>query len=178
MNIDRATFEYMLEALLPTVTKNSVVDIIQEVYSKSFQTVSLSAIFTLWSAANSFYALTLGLSSIYRSENKDNFVFLRIKGIVGTIIIIFAIIMSLVLLVFGNKISIAIQDNFILFGEVINFILDIRSLIVIVSLFVIFVLVYRFVPDKNENKLKNQIPGALFASVRVVCAFLLFLYIY
>ena len=31
---------------------------------------------------------------------------------------------------------------------------------------------------KNENKLKNQIPGALFASVRVVCAFLLFLYIY
>ena len=39
MNIERGTLEYILEAILPTITKNSVVDIIQEMYSKSLQTL-------------------------------------------------------------------------------------------------------------------------------------------
>ena len=166
MNIDRSTLEYILEAFLPTVTTNGVVDIIQEMYSKSFQTISISAIFTLWSAANSFYALTLGLSSVYRSENKKNFILLRIKGVVGTIIIIFTIIMVLILLVFGNRISLTVEENFPNFSGIINFILNIRSLLVIISLFIIFVLMYRFVPDHQKgNSLKSQVPGAIFASI-------------
>ena len=166
MNIDRSTLEYILEAFLPTMTKNGVVDIIQEMYSKSFQTISISAIFTLWSAANSFYALTLGLSSVYRSENKKNFILLRIKGVVGTIIIIFTIIMVLILLVFGNRISLTVEENFPNFSGIINFILNIRSLLVIISLFIIFVLMYRFVPDHQKgNSLKSQVPGAIFASI-------------
>ena len=166
MNIDRSTLEYILEAFLPTMTKNGVVDIIQEMYSKSFQTISISAIFTLWSAANSFYALTLGLSSVYRSENKKNFILLRIKGVVGTIIIIFTIIMVMILLVFGNRISLTVEENFPNFSEIINFILSIRSLLVIISLFIIFVLMYRFVPDHQKgNSLKSQVPGAIFASI-------------
>ena len=166
MNIDRSTLEYILEAFLPTVTKNGVVDIIQEMYSKSFQMISISAIFTLWSAANSFYALTLGLSSVYRSENKNNFILLRIKGVVGTIIIIVTIIMVLILLVFGNRISLTVEENFPNFSEIINFILSIRSLLVIISLFIIFVLMYRFVPDHQKgSSLKSQIPGATFASI-------------
>ncbi len=178
MNIDRETLEYILEAFLPPIAKNSVIDIIQEVYSKSFQAISISAIFTLWSAANSFYALTLGLSSVYRSKNKNNFVLLRIKGIVGTIIIILTIIMSLILLVFGNKINITIQNNFTAFNGIANFILDIRSLLVIISLFIIFLLMYRFLPEQKGSGLKKQIPGAIFASIRLGYYFLFFFNLY
>ena len=177
MNIDRGTLEYVLEAILPTITKNSVVDIIQEMYSKSLQTVSISALFTLWSAANSFYALSLGLYSVYKSEGKKNFILLRVKGIAGTIIIILAIIMALLLLVFGNQINMTIQEKFPVLSNIVSFILSIRSVIVIGSLFIIFVLIYRFVPNKKGSSIKKQIPGAIFASVRLVCSIIFLFYL-
>ena len=164
MNIERDTLVYVLEAVLPTMTKNSVLDIIQETYSKSIQVVSISAIFTLWSAAKSFYTLSLGISSIYHAKNAKNYFFLRLKGIVGTITIL-SIIMVLILLVFGNNINSIITEKFEGFSNISNFILSIRSIIVIVSLFFIFLLIYRFVPGKEGERIKNQIPGAIFTSV-------------
>lgn len=175
INIDRDTLVYILEAVLPTITKNSVLDIIQEVYSKSLETVSISAIFILWSAANSFYALSLGLSSIYKGEEKDtNYILLRVKGILGTIITLFSIIIVLILLVFGNRIHLVMQESFPGLDKVIQYIINIRSIVVIIALFIMFVLMYRFVPNKKGLKLKKQIPGALFAAVRVGFGFLFF----
>ncbi len=172
MNIERSTLIYILEALLPAITKNSVFDIIQEVYSKSLETISISAIFLLWSAANSFYSLNLGLSSVYKGEVKENRILLRLKGIVGTLIVIFTIVMMLVLIVFGNKINGIITEKFESFSNVTNFILCIRSILVILALFVMFVIMYRFVPNKAGSNMRNQIPGAVFASIRLVCTFI------
>lgn len=175
MNIERDTLIYILEALLPTVTKNSVLDIIQEVYSKSLETVSISAIFMLWSAANSFYALSLGISSIYKGEEKrNNYILLKVKGILGTIIILFSIIMVLILLVFGNRINTVMEESFPMTSQISNFILNIRTIIVITSLFIMFVLMYRFVPNKKGNRVIKQIPGAIFASIRLAFGFIFF----
>lgn len=175
MNIERETLVYILEAVLPAITKNSVLDIIQEVYSKSFEAVSISAIFLLWSAANSFYSLSLGLSSIYKGEEKENRILLRIKGVIGTIIAIFSVIMVLILMVFGNRINSIIEENFENFSGITTFILSIRNIIVIGGLFTMFVIMYRFVPNKKGNRVKKQIPGAIFASIRLVCTFIFFL---
>lgn len=175
MNIENGTLIYILEAVLPTITKNSVLNIIQEVYSKSIETISISAIFLLWSAANSFYSLSLGLSSVYKGEDKENRVILRLKGVVGTIIVILTIIMVLILIVFGNKISLMIEEKFPNFIEVTNFILEIRSIFVIIFLFFMFVLMYRFVPNKKGNRVREQIPGAAFASIRLVYIIIFFL---
>ena len=175
IDIDKATLEYLLEALLPAITKNSILDIIQEVNSKSIQTVSISAIFTLWSAANSFYALTLGLSRIYiGKETENSSISLRFRGILGTIIVLISIIAVLVLLVFGNRFNIIIQKSYPMFSNIYNLIINIRSIVVVVFLFLVFTIIYKFAPTKRGNKLKNQIPGAIFASIRLVCCFLLF----
>lgn len=166
MNIDNNTLVYVLEAILPTMTKNSVLDIIQEVYSKSIQTVSISAIFTLWSAANSFYALSLGLSMIYKGEEKKaNHILLRIRGIIGTVIILVSIIFVLILIVFGNRINSIMQENFPMISNISNFIINIRGIVVIIVLFIVFTLIYRFVPNKKENRLIKQVPGAIFVSL-------------
>ncbi len=166
MNIDKNTLVYVLEAILPTMTKNSVLDIIQEVYSKSIQTVSISAIFTLWSAANSFYSLSLGISSIYKGEEKkENYILLRLRGILGTVIILISIILALILIVFGNRINSIMQDNFPMISNIANFIINIRGLIVITSLFIAFTLIYRFVPNKKGTRLIKQMPGAIFAAL-------------
>ena len=166
MNIDRKTLVYVLEAILPTMTRNSVLDIIQEVYSKSIQTVSISAIFTLWSATNSFYALSLGLSSIYKGEEKSkNHILLRIRGVFGTVITLVSIIFVLILIVFGNRINSIMQENFPMISKIGNFIIHIRGVIVLISLFIIFTLIYKFVPNKKDNRLIKQIPGAIFTAI-------------
>ena len=166
MNIDRKTLVYVLEAILPTMTRNSVLDIIQEVYSKSIQTVSISAIFTLWSATNSFYALSLGLSSIYKGEEKSkNHILLRIRGVFGTVITLVSIIFVLILIVFGNRINSIMQGNFPMISKIGNFIIHIRVVIVLISLFIIFTLIYKFIPNKKDNRLIKQIPGAIFTAI-------------
>ena len=95
----------------------------------------------------------------------------------GTIIIIFAIIMVLLLLVFGNQINMTIQEKFPVLSNIVSFILSIRSVIVIGSLFIIFALIYRFVPNKKGSSLKQQIPGAIFASIRLVCPIIFLFYL-
>lgn len=165
MNIEKDTLAYILEAILPKVMKNSVLDIIQEVYSKSIETVSISLIFMLWSAAKSFYSLSLGLLAIYKGEEEESYFFLRIKGVVGTVIVLLSIVVVLILLVFGNNIEKLMNENFENAARITSAILSIRGIGLIIALFVMFLLMYRFIPSKKEIKIKNQIPGAFFASI-------------
>lgn len=174
MNIERESLIYILESILPSIAKNSVLDIIQEVYSKSLETISVSAIFILWSAAKSFYALSLGLSSIYKDEKSENHLLLRIKGVIGTLIVIIMIIMMLVLIVFGNTINGMIEEKFEGISEITTFILSIKNMLTIIILFIVFVLMYKFVPNKKENKIKKQMPGAIIASIRMYINFIFF----
>ena len=41
VNIEKDTLAYILEAILPSIMKNSILDIIQEMYSKSFEAVCI-----------------------------------------------------------------------------------------------------------------------------------------
>ncbi len=47
-----------------------ILGIVQEVYSKSLGTVSISIIFTIWAAGKGLYALTAGLQTVYGIKAK------------------------------------------------------------------------------------------------------------
>lgn len=141
----------------------SAIEIVQEVYSKSFGTITISAIFVLWSAGKGFFALCKGLHTAYDVANKK-FVYYRIKATICTIIFIALIISMLLLVVFGNSINIVLQERFNIFSKIINLILKSKILISVILLFVVFILVYKFIP-KNKYKIKEHIPGAIFASI-------------
>lgn len=167
VNIEKETLAYVFEAILPSIMKSSVLDIIQEMYSKSFETLSISAIFMLWTASNSFYALTKGLSAIYKREEgvEENYIFLRIKGLIGAIVALLLIIVILILLVFGNSIELIIQNNFQGLSGIIQFILNARGVISISAMFVIFLFMYRFLPKGKGKGIKNCVLGAIFTSI-------------
>lgn len=166
LNIETDKLAQIFTAILPSIMKNSVLDIIQEMYSKSFETISISAIFMLWSASNSFYALNKGLSAICNKENKEeNYIFLRIKGLVTAVLALVLVIVILILLVFGNIIEQTIRENFQGFSGILAFIINARIVISIVSLFVIFLFMYRFTQNRKGKKLKNCLIGAAFASI-------------
>ena len=153
------------ESLPENLLKDGVMGIIKEVYSKSVGTITISAIFILWSAGKGFFALCKGLNAAYEVEEENNeFLRYRIRGIICTIIFIISIILMLLLLVFGNKINMLLQEKFHIFNKIIDILLTSKVLISVILLSFIFSIMYKFIP-KHKYKYKNQIIGAIIAAV-------------
>lgn len=155
-----------ISKIIPSSMSEMVLGIVQEVYSKSLGTISISVIFTLWSAGKGLYALTKGLQKIYGQKNKiqTNYFYLRIRAIVQTMLFILLIVIGLVVLVFGSSLLSIAKNHFGILKNfnVVNGILMNISLLIIS--FIVFLLLYRFIARTNK-KLKNQIIGAIFSSI-------------
>lgn len=164
--IDEELFIFILEGIIPTdILNEAVISIVKETYSKSISTITISAIFTFWSAGKGLFALCKGLNVVYevKTENKYYILF-RLRVLISTAIFIISIVFTLLILVFGNSINLFLQQKFNIFSKVINLLLKSKILISIILLSIILTLVYRFIP-KHNYRLKNQIPGAIAASV-------------
>lgn len=164
LGIDENFLINILEGLIPgEVLNDAVISIVKEVQSKSVGTITISAVVTLWSAGKGFFALCKGLSYAYQVKYENKFMQFRLRSMIATIIFIIAVIITFLLLVFGNKINLFLQQKFNIFSSIINWILKSKILISTVLLSVILVFVYRYIP-KHEYKLKKQIPGAIIAA--------------
>lgn len=164
--INEELFIFILEGMIPSdILNEAVISIVKETFSKSISTITISAIFTFWSAGKGLFALCKGLNVVYgvKGENK-NYIWFRIRALFATLIFIISIVATLLLLVFGNYINIFLQERFNIFSTLVNLLLKSKILISIVVLTIMITLVYRFIP-KHSYKLKNQIPGAIFAAV-------------
>lgn len=155
-----------ISKIIPSSMSEMVLGIVQEVYSKSIGTISISIIFTLWSAGKGFYALTTGLQTVYhtKSQKITSYIFLRIKVLLETMLFIVMIVMGLTVLVFGNGVIDIVKENF---GglESYNLISSIMAQLgFIFATFVVFLLLYKFMP-KHRISIKSQIYGALFGAV-------------
>lgn len=155
-----------ISKVIPSSMSEMVLGIVQEVYSKSIGTISVSIIFTLWSAGKGFYALTAGLQTVYQTKSKKitSYIYLRVKVLLETILFIIMIVMGLTILVFGNGAIDIIKENF---GALENYNLIssiMTQLGVIFATFVVFLLLYKFMP-KHRVSIKSQVYGALFGAI-------------
>lgn len=165
-NIAPQTLFEAISKIIPSSMNEMVLGIVQEAYSKSLGTVSISIIFTIWVAGRGLFALTKGLQFVYHVDNEEkaSYIYLRVKAIIETIIFIILIVVGLVLLVFGNSLRGIIQEHF---GGLRNY--NIWSSILtgigfILATFLIFILLYKYIP-KNKVTFKSQIYGALFGAI-------------
>ena len=179
-NIDPQTLFDAISKFIQSSMNEIVLNIVQEVYSKSIGTVSISIIFTIWAASKGLYALTKGLQLIYNINNqKDNsYIYLRIKGIIQTAIFIILIIFGLTALVFGNTLKDFIQKYF---GGLQNYniLFSILTEITLTFItFLIFLLLYKFMP-KHKVTFKSQMYGAIFGAIALnVISFVFSKYLY
>ena len=112
--IEPSTLFEFISKIIPDSMNEIVVNIVQEVYSKSIGTISISIIFTIWSAGKGLFALTKGMQNIYKTSGEENasYLYLRIKAILETILFIILIVIGLVMLVFGNNIRSILDSRF------------------------------------------------------------------
>ena len=165
-NIQQQTLFDAISKIIPSSMNEFVIGIVREVYSKSIGTISVSIIFTLWSAGKGLFALTKGLHSVYNTgeDSEKSVIYLRIMALIETVIFIVLIMLGMVLLVFGNSLKSLMQqhfgalENFSAFSQVVT------ELGFILATFIIFLFLYRFMP-KHKVTFKSQIPGAIFGAL-------------
>ena len=162
--LTRADIYGAAQVIFPDSMNGFVIDIINEVYSKTAVTVSLSAITAAWSAGKGFLALMRGMNSVYDVEELRNYIVLRFRSAIYTLIFVISIILSLVVLVFGNSIHQAAMVHMPFLAVITGMILRLKDVVSIAFLTLVFMLLYKFVPNRKA-KLLSQAPGAVFSSV-------------
>lgn len=149
---------------VPAEAQFMVRGIIDEVYVNTRTVVPITILVAIWSSAKGFQALTNGLNVINGVSETRNYLYMRLRSALCTIIFLVSIIITLLLMVFGRSIQQMLAVYWPFVAQITNFILRFSTLITMCWLALVFLLLYTYLPNKKQ-KLKEQIPGALAASV-------------
>ena len=149
--------------LFPKTVSSTIISIVNEVYSQTGTAISVSLLVVLWSAGKGVLAISNGLNTIRGQVETRNYIFLRLRAAIYTVLFLLAIILSLVFLGFGNSISMLVNKYIPVFQYVMDFIIETRTIIMILVLIVFSLSIYMFLPNKRR-RLRSQLPGAIFTA--------------
>lgn len=158
---------YLIEVvyeIFPSETNILIVNVIEEIYGKSTTVISLTAVGAVWSASRSVMSISKGLNWIYGTEKSKKYFYTRIRATFYTVFFVVAVVLSLVILVFGNALSDFVVYHVPILAHLVSFIISFRILFVMAILTFVFMTAYKLLLD-SKSKVKRHLPGALFASV-------------
>lgn len=141
-----------------------MVGIVNEVYNQSRTVIPITAVVAIWSAGKGVLAVSTGLNCVYKIDETRNYVYLRIRASLYTVLFIMAIVMGLLVSVFGNSISLFVNHRFPFLKETTEFVMQMRTVVAFVVMAGISLLVYHFLPNKKVQ-FRKLFPGAVFTSL-------------
>lgn len=150
--------------IFPDNFEGFITEIIDEVYSKSTAVIPITAVTALWSAGKGLQSLTNGLNTIYHVKETRNWLLTRIRSVFYTLIFVIALMVSLLLLVFGNNLQRTISKYAPFLADLIGIILGARTFLVFAVLMLVFLCLFRFLPNRSAT-FKSQLPGAALTAV-------------
>lgn len=146
--------------------RSLITSIVNEIYRKTGASVfTVSIIAALWSSSRGIYSIVIGLNSVYDIDENRNYFVLRIFSIFYTIVFAILIIVMLLLWVFGNLLYNYICGRFPTFAALAGAFIHKRTIFTISILTVLFMIIYRFVPNRKTGSFRRQFPGALVAAI-------------
>ena len=163
-SIQKTDVLVFVQNIVPTEMLTFVTGIVGEAYNKTATTVSVSALAAIWSAGRGMMALTQGLQSIAEIKETRNYFAVRLRATLYTVVLLLAIIVFLLLGVFGNALLEMIAMKFPIAAYVVNLIIDVKNIFLLLFAVVIFALIFRFMPG-NEMLLNEHLPGAVITSL-------------
>lgn len=159
LNIDKNLLLENVREVIPLAFHDMAFNIIEEIYSKTLTTISISAIFAIWSASKGFFTIIKGIHKIYKIE--ENYIYYKVKSVVFTALFLTLLIVISAFLVLENNINNMIT-NYLPEGTA-NIIIWLKRIAMPIIIFIVFLLFYKFTPH-CKLKLKNQIFGSLFVT--------------
>lgn len=149
---------------IPSALGDTIRININYIYSASSSFVPITAIATLWTAGMGIMGLIRGLNGILDIEDHRNYFVIRGIATVYTLLMLFVVIISMLLVGFGHVIYSYIINIIPQFSDFLSILLKLRSLVVIILMVIVFDFAYSFLPA-NRQKMLFQLPGAILASV-------------
>lgn len=164
--------------VFPGSINTMLTSIVNQVYNTSTGIIPITVIVALWSAGKGVLALTNGLNTIFGCPETRNYVYLRLRSTVYTVVFIMMLIIMLVLSVFGNSINTFIMAHIPLAAHVSGILIKARGIIMPAILVIVLIFCYKYLPNSNDLVLKKQLPGAVFASVGwMLCSWVFSVYV-
>ena len=150
--------------VFPASVDSLITSIVNQVYNQSTGIIPITIIVALWSAGKGVLAMTSGLNCIYGCRETRNYIFLRIRATIYTVMFIIVIILLLVLSVFGNTLNLFIAGHIPFLKKISDWLIMSRTFITPTVLVVFSLMIYRFLPNRR-GRFRDQLPGAMFAAV-------------
>ena len=155
--------ELILE-ITPEKMDGLITAIVDDVYRRSAGVLSVAILVTLWSAGKGMLAVIRGLNAVNGVSEKRNYFVLRLIASFYTFVMLLIVLVSMILLIFGNTlvnmIVLYLPKLKYLFDSIMNF----RFLAVWVVLTILFAAFYAYLPDK-KLRFRRQLGGASFSAV-------------
>ena len=135
--------------IVPSELEKFVTLIVKEVYTKSIAVVPISIVIALWSAAKGFHALSYGLNVIENIPEPRGWFYMRFRSMIYTLIFVLSIMGALFLMVFSKGIR---ETQTIHLSYFTRFILSNRYILSCILLTVLFIVMYRFLPNRRSEE--------------------------
>lgn len=126
--------------------------------------ISIGLITSLFSASKFFNVLQDIMNQVYGVEEKENFILVRVISLLVELAIVAVVGAVLFVFIFGQQIVAVIESFLNINLSLITQLLQLRWIVLIVILFLLFTLIYKLVPDHHLSW-KYSIPGAIFSMV-------------
>ena len=153
-----------VDRLMPDYITPFLISVIEEIYTKNIGLASASAIAAIWASAKGIQYLSKGLNEVYDIMETRNYVYLRARAILYTLVLVAAIVLALMLLVFGNSIQDLLAAHLPLVARLTQVVLKLRNLIMLAVFSLFFALLFKMLPNRKAT-LKSQLPGSVLCAV-------------
>ncbi len=153
-----------IERVTPFQVSDLLKPLISSIYQQSPALLSWSAIVAVWVAGKGIMGLTDGLNSIHGVIETRNYFVVRFRAACYTVVMILALLVSLVILVFGYSLQWYLRRLFPILNEYPDTLIIVPLMIAMLILIVLFLAMYMFLPNQKKT-FKSQFPGAVFTAV-------------
>ncbi|MCI9074516.1 MAG: YihY/virulence factor BrkB family protein [Dorea sp.] len=150
--------------VFPSTVDSLITSIVNQVYNQSSTVIPITVIVALWSAGKGVLSITTGLNTILGCPETRNYIYLRIRATLYTVLFVGVIILLLVLSVFGNSINLFVTSHIPAVKPVTDKLIELRIIVTPAALMGFLLLLYKFLPNRKDW-LRKQIPGALFSAI-------------
>ncbi|MCI9229214.1 MAG: YihY/virulence factor BrkB family protein [Dorea sp.] len=150
--------------VFPASVENLITSIVNQVYNQSMGIIPVTIIVAMWSAGKGVLAMASGLNCIYSCRETRNYIVLRIRSTIYTLLFIAVIILLLVLSVFGNTLNLFIARHIPFLKRIADWLIETRAVITPTVLVIFSLMLYKFLPNRR-GRFRDQLPGAMFAAV-------------
>jgi membrane protein len=160
-NIDSEYLMSEVSATLPAQIAQMVNDVINEVVdTRNPGVLSVSLLLSLWTVALGFNAVILGINRVYRQKDTRNVIIKWLYSLLMVMVLTFAIISSLLVIIYGNLIYSAIS-NYITTGVLLETLFGFGGIALSLSILLFAVILIYRLSSCKKLRLIALLPGAL-----------------